>query len=211
MNLRDTRPPVGMRRPALLTCHLTKLETALEQVRKAFPKLLPTDAAMLASALSLTGRHAVALYDGQEYRWPEDYNKLADAVASEVSMAVENAEPVKKKASAEEEPILISVGLKPNYSAGEALLADRKDLQQALSDVLEAKPEFMYTAATDIGWQWALERANWNTLTGSDLARKVKVRTSFTEGAVGVEMGTGSARKRSSKAAKAEPAPTEEE
>ena len=44
----------------MLTINLTKLETALEQVRKAYPKLQPTDAALLASALTLAGRHALA-------------------------------------------------------------------------------------------------------------------------------------------------------
>ncbi|MFN8220773.1 MAG: hypothetical protein U0S12_11670 [Fimbriimonadales bacterium] len=68
----------------LITCNLTKLETALEATKKAYPKLKPTDAALVASALTLTGRHAIAIYDGTQYTWPEDYEKLTGAVAREL-------------------------------------------------------------------------------------------------------------------------------
>ncbi len=55
--------------------------------------------------------------------------------------------------------------------------------------------EFVYQAS-DIGWQWALDRANWSTIAGQDISRRIKIKTSFTEGAVGVEMGAVGAKKR---------------
>jgi hypothetical protein len=201
--------------PALITCHLTKLETALEQTRKAYPKLKPTDAAMLASALVLTGRHAIALYDGGQYRWPEDYTKLTGAMVGQLEMVqegIEHTTPKKGKASAEEEPVMVSVGLMPNLSAGEKLLSDRQDLQALLSDALQQGVEFVYSHS-DIGWQWALDRANWNTVADKELSRRIKIKTSFTEGAVGIEMGAGGTKKRASRAkaaAAAAPAPEPE-
>ena len=68
----------------MITCNLTKLESAFDNVRKTFPKLKPTDAALVSSALVLTGRHAIALYSGTQYRWPEDYEKLTKEMAKEL-------------------------------------------------------------------------------------------------------------------------------
>lgn len=183
----------------MITCNLTKLETAVEQVRKAFPKLQPADAGRLASALVLTGRHAIALYDGNQYRWPEDCERLSKVLATQLEEAVKSAEPVKKaKTSAEEEAVTLNVGLTPNFSAGEQRLEDRPDLKAALSDALQEGVEFVYSA-TDVGWQWALDRVNWSTVVGEDVVRRVRVKATFSEGAVGVEMGpTG--KKKTSKA-----------
>lgn len=196
----------------MITCHLTKLETAVEQVKKANPKLKPTDAALVASALVLTGRHAIALYGGEQYRWPEDYEQLTQRMAGEVEIINESVEPPKKsKTAPEEEPVTILVGLMPNFSAGERLLENRKDLKAKLSDVLAEGVEFQYSP-TDLGWQWALDRANWATISGKEIVRKIKVKASFTEGAVGVEVGT-TTKKRSSKkeaAPVAEAEPVEE-
>ncbi|MBI5706725.1 MAG: hypothetical protein HZC36_07010 [Armatimonadetes bacterium] len=184
----------------MFTCHLTKLEAAVEQVRKTYPKMRPTDVALLASALVLTGRHAVALYDGNQYRWPEDYDKLTKALVTEIDQIQESAEPVKKtKTSPEEEPVQLNVGLSPNYSAGEARLKERKDLQATLSELLQGGVEFVYSP-TDIGWQWALERANWNTISGGELARRIKVKANFSDGAVGVEMGSTTKKRAASRA-----------
>jgi len=185
----------------LITCHLTKLETALEQVRKAYPKLKPTDAALMASALTLTGRHAVALYEGTHYLWPEDYESLTKAMVGELEMANEGIETTKKavKGAAEEEPIIVPVGLMPNLTAGEKQLSDRKDLKTLLSDVIQEGIEFVY-APTDIGWQWALDRANWSTISEKEISRRIKVKASFTEGAVGIEMGSGAPKRRASRA-----------
>jgi hypothetical protein len=168
---------------------------------------MPADAALLASALTLTGRHAIALYDGEQYVWPTDNDKLTRAMVAQVQLvqeAIENNAPKKvSKNAPEEEPVTISVGLMPNFSAGENLLSDRDDLKTVLSDILQDGVEFAYSP-TDIGWQWALDRANWNTITGQEISRRVKIKTSFTEGAVGVEMGLAGAKKRPSRAKAAE-------
>jgi hypothetical protein len=187
----------------LITCQLTKLETALDQVKKAHPKLVPADAALLASALTLTGRHAIALYEGTQYTWPEDYAKLTHAMVGQLQMVQEaieaNAPKKVSKTAPEEEPVTVSVGLMPNFTAGENLLKERDDLKQLLSDVLQEGVEFVY-APSDIGWQWALDRANWTTIANSEMSRRIKVKASFTEGAVGIEMGAAGAKKRPSRA-----------
>ena len=194
----------------MITCNLTKLETALEQTKKAYPKLRPTDAALVASALVLTGRHAIALYDGSEYSWPEDYDGLTSAMVKEIEIANDSYEPPKKitKTTEEPEPVLISVGLMPNVSAGERQLEGHNKLKAVLSEMLSNGVEFAY-AASDIGWQWSLDRANWNTIGDQEFARKIKIKTAFTEGAVGVEMGAGGTKKRASRA-KAAPKPEPE-
>ncbi len=183
----------------MFTCNLTKLESAVEQVRKSYPKLKPTEVALLASALVLSGRHAVAVYEGEHYTWPEDYQKLTKAMVAQIEIAQESIEPPKKSAKAqpEEEPVVLTVGLIPNYTAGEERLGSRKRLKTTLSQIMEEGIEFVYSA-TDVGWQWALDRANWNTVSGGELARRVKVKAIFSEGAVGVQMGP-SGRKRAPK------------
>lgn len=188
----------------MITCNLTKLETAVEQVRKAFPKLRPADAGRLASALVLTGRHAIALYDGNQYRWPEDCERLAKVLATQIEEVVKATEPTKKTKSAlEEEAVTLNVGLTPNFSAGEQRLEDRPDLKAALSDALQEGVEFVYSP-TDVGWQWALDRVNWGTVVGEDLTRRVRIKATFSEGAVGVEMGSAG-KKKASKAKAAVP------
>ncbi|MBX3119002.1 MAG: hypothetical protein KF784_08055 [Fimbriimonadaceae bacterium] len=173
----------------MLTCHLTKLETAVDQIKKAYPKMKPTDAALIASALVITGRHAIAHYEGENYYWPADYTKLTSAMVSHINSISDELEPPKKtKTAVEEEAVVVTVGLSPNYTAGEERLLDRKDLKATLSDVLQAGVEFVYSP-TDVGWQWALERANWSTVTGTEVSKRIKIKASFTEGAVGVEMG----------------------
>ncbi|MBS1718395.1 MAG: hypothetical protein JSS72_11765 [Armatimonadetes bacterium] len=182
----------------MITCHLTKLETALDQIRKSFPKVKPADAALLASALSVTGRHALALQDGEQYQWPEDVDKLSRALVPQVELVQDAVEPVKKKSATEEEPATLSVGLTPNLSAGERLLEGRNDLKTKLADILQDGVEFQY-ANTDIGWQWSLDHVNWATVTGDELKRRVRVKCTFTEGAVGVETGTTTKKKRGAK------------
>ena len=187
----------------MITCQLTKLETALDQVKKVHSKLVPADAALLASALTLTGRHAIALYEGTQYTWPEDYAKLTHAMVGQLQLVQEaieaNAPKKVSKTAPEEEPVTVSVGLMPNFTAGENLLKDRDDLKQLLSDVLQEGVEFVY-APSDIGWQWALDRANWSTIANAEMSRRIKVKASFTEGAVGIEMGAAGAKKRPSRA-----------
>lgn len=197
----------------MMTCQLTKLETALDQLKKAYPQLMPADAALLASALSLTGRHAIALYEGEQYVWPEDNERLMRAMVPHVKItqeAIENNAPKRvAKNAPEEEPVLINVGLMPNLTAGENLLQGRDDLKTVLSDILQEGVEFVY-APTDIGWQWALDRANWTTIAGQDVSKRVKSKTAFTEGAVGVETGS-TTKKRAAKKSEVVEAPAEGE
>ncbi|HVL40414.1 MAG TPA: hypothetical protein VM328_13575 [Fimbriimonadaceae bacterium] len=187
----------------MITCHLTKLETANDQLRKAFPKMKPADAAMLATALSLTGRHAIAIYDGNQYRWPEEVEDLARVMVGQLEMVQEGIEATTPKRVAknapEEEPVTVTVGLTPNLSAGESVLEGRDDLKTKLADILQDGVEFVYSP-TDLGWQWALDRANWSTVSDTELSRRIKIKASFTEGAVGIEMGTGAPKKRASRA-----------
>lgn len=193
----------------MITIQLTKLETALDQVRKAQPKLKAADAALIASALTVAGRHAIALYEGNQYTWPEDNDSLTRAMVPQLEMVesgIETTKKTTKAAAVEEEPVIVTVGLMPNHSAAERQLEGRDDLKTLLSDLLQEGVEFVYQP-TDIGWQWALDRVNWSTLSGGELNRRIKIKTSFTEGAVGIEMGVGGPKKRASRAkAVAEPA-----
>jgi hypothetical protein len=192
--------------PLLLTCHLTKLETAVEQVRKAYPKLRPTDVALLASALALSGRHALASYGGENFAWPEDYEKLTKSLAGEIEIAQPAETKKASKSAPEEEPVVLTVGLVPNFSAGEKRLVGRKDLLKLFSAAFEEGVEYAYSA-TDVGWQWALDRANWSTISGGELSRRVKVKAVFSEGAVGVEMGSAKKKRTTKKKAEPEPEP----
>jgi hypothetical protein len=188
----------------MMTCQLTKLETALDQLKKAYPQLVPADAALLASALTLTGRHAIALYEGEQYVWPDDNEKLMKAMVPQVKNtqeAIESNAPKRvSKTAVEEEPILMSVGLMPNLTAGENLLSGRDELKTLLSDILQEGVEFVY-APNDLGWQWALDRANWTTIAGQEVSKRVKSKTAFTEGAVGVEMNAGAKKRPTTKKA----------
>lgn len=187
----------------MITIQLTKLESALDQIRKTQSKLLAADAALIATALSVTGRHAISIYEGEQYVWPDDYERLTHAMVGQIEMvneAIEHNAPKRvSKTAVEEEPVIVTVGLMPNLTAGEQVLADRDDLKAVLSDILQEGVEFVY-ASTDIGWQWALDRANWNTISGKDVSRRIKIKASFTEGAVGIEMGLGTPKKRPSRA-----------
>jgi hypothetical protein len=174
----------------------------LDQVKKAYPKLMPADAALLTTALVSTGRHAFAIYEGEQYVWPKDNDRLQTAMIPHVKITQEAIEANTTKKAAknapEDEPVQINVGLTPDYSAGEKYLQDRKDLKTLLSDILQEGVEFAYQPS-DIGWQWALDRANWSTIAGQDISRRIKVKTAFTEGAVGVEMGAAGAKKKSTR------------
>jgi hypothetical protein len=192
----------------LITCNLTKLESALDQIRKVYPKLVPADAALIASALSVTGRHALAIHGGRSYIWPDHYDDLCRALVGELEVAHEQSESATKKAAkaaaAEEEPVVVRVGLRPNVEAGERVLEGRDELKALLSDILQEGVEFTYTS-TDIGWQWALDRVNWSTVSGGELSRRIKIKVEFVEGAVGVESGTGAKKSRATKAKASEP------
>ena len=195
----------------MIICNLTKLESAVDQIRKTHPKLLAADAALVASALSLTGRHAKAVYEGQYFIWPNDNEKLMVSMSGHlhsINAAIVESLPKKitKNTILDDEPVVVNIGLAPNLAAGEELLNTREDLKTLLSDILQAGVEFSYSSA-DIGWQWALDRANWNTISDGDLSRRIKIKAHFTEGAVGSEQGT-TTKKRTTK--KVEEVKTEE-
>ena len=174
----------------MINVQITKLESTVDQVRKSYPKLSSIDAALVAAALVRTGRQAIAVYDGSRYVWPNDNEKLIQALSVELKDLQSKIEPVKKSAKnhTEEEPIQASVGLIANYEAGEFVLEKRDDLKTVLSDILKEGVEYSYTA-NDIGWQWALDRTNWKAAGSDDLSRRIRIKTTFTEGAVGVEIG----------------------
>lgn len=196
----------------MIVCHLTKPESTLDQVRKAYPKLKPTDAALIASSLVLSGRYALAVYDDKQYAWPEDTEKLTQAMLSQMKQIQETVEVATKKAqrqAIEEEPVEVRIGLLANFAAGEKLLGDRKDLKTLLGDILKEGVEFQFGPQDIIGWQWALDRANWHTLTDGELTRRVKLKATFQDNSVGVELGASGTRKRVAKP-KAAPAPAPE-
>lgn len=197
----------------MIICNLTKPESTLDQVKKSYPKLQQTDAAQVATALVLSGRYALASYDEKTYTWPEDYESLAKAMIGQLESVQQQAEPVKKTkaalAAAEEEVLEIKIGLVSNFEQGERVLGDRGDLKTLFSDILHQGVEFQY-GPTDIGWQWALDRANWNTLSDGILTRRIKLKAVFQGDSTGVEMGqTGPKKTRAKKAAAAVEVPAE--
>jgi len=186
----------------MITCQLSKPESTLDAIRKSHPKLKPTDAALLTTSLVISGRHAIANYDNHRYEWTKDVEGLTKALLTEVKQAQGEVEgPTKKSAKvvAEEEPVIVGVDLIPNYEAASKMLLGRKDLETLLSDMISQGIEYVFGPA-DIGWQWALDRVNWGTLSEGDVHRKVRIRTNFTQGSVGVELGTTAPKKRATKA-----------
>jgi len=204
----------------LIVCHLTKPESTLDQVRKAYPKLKPTDAALIASSLVLSGRYAIAVYDDKKYSWPEETDKLTSAMLAQMHQIQETVSVATKKAdriAIEEDTVEVKIGLLANYAAGERLLGERKDLKTLLSDILGEGVEYQFGPQDIIGWQWALDRANWHTLTDGELTRRVKLRAVFEDNSVGVELGASGTKKRVARPKPApavvapEPEPVEEE
>lgn len=174
----------------MLTVQLTKLESTIDHVKKAYPKLKAVDISLIATALSVAGRHALAAYEEEHYEWPKDTEKLSKTMLSRI-LSIEGAmEPLKKvtKNSPEEEPISIIVGLAANHAAGQDFLGKRDDLKTLYSDIVEGGVEFTYQPH-DLGWQWALDRVNWKVVSSEQIKRKVKIHTEFTEGATGSEIG----------------------
>lgn len=201
----------------MITCNLTKPEATFDQIRKTYKDLKPTDAALIATALVEAGRFALAVHDGQEFQWTDqDHEGMARSLVREVQQVQEAIEPEKVKKTAkpvEDEPVTLSVHLKPSLKAGETVLGDREDLKTLLSDIVEEGVEYMF-GTTDIGWQWTLERINWATISGGELKRRVKFKPVFDDNTVGIEIGASGKRKVSRKASpveKSEPAPVAEE
>lgn len=182
----------------MIVCNLTKPEATLDQVKKSYPILSQTEAALVAAALVLSGRHARAEYDGMTYDWPEDNQRLQQALMAELAQLQQSAEPAPKKTAknaVEEEAVEVKVGLKANFNAAEPFLGDNEKLKTMLSDILQAGVEYQY-APTDILWQWALDRANWNTVSEGELTRRVKLRATFIDSTIGTELGVGGTKKR---------------
>ena len=196
----------------MIHCSLQKPESTFDQVRKSYSKLKPTDAALLATALVLSGRYAIAVYGEEKYQWPQNYESLTKALQKELSLIQQGEVPTKRstKGTIEEEVPEVTIGLVANYAAGEKLLGEREDLKTLFSDLLQKGIEYHFAPA-DIGWQWALERANWSVLSGGDFSRHIKFKVEFRDHSVGVLIDGSAPKKRSSrsKAAAVEPEATE--
>lgn len=190
----------------MLICSLHKPESTLDQVRKSYPKLKPTDAALLATAIVLGGRYAIIAYDGQNFEWPADYRNFTLAYLKELSIIQQSVTGTTKRSArtvVEEEPIEVNINIVPNYLIGEKLLDDREDLKTLLSDILQAGVEFSYTPG-DVGWLWALERVNWNVLSNGEFTRKLHFKGVFADNSVGVEFNPNAPKKRVPKSVKTE-------
>lgn len=196
----------------LISCNLTKPEATFDTIRKEYEKLKPTDVALVATALVESGRHALCIFDGKTYKWPEDQADLTRLLIRDVEAAsrVTEDETVKKttrkttakaparmtkaaaaKAKLLEQPVLrMTITIRPDQKAGEAVLGKRKELKTMLSDMLKNGVEFMYSP-TDIGWHWSLERVNWSTLSDGELQRHVVFTPEFEGESTAVELGPG--------------------
>ncbi len=168
-----------------------------DYVRKTFKNLVPTDAALISTALVESGRFAQAVKDGRTFRWSQDHAELVRLLLQEIEQvqAALGAAPTKKAAkAADEEPVTLDIVLRPSLEAGESVLGSREDLKTMLADLIEEGVEYHY-APTDIGWQWSLERVNWSTMSEGDLGRRFKFRATFEGATQGVELGPGGKRK----------------
>lgn len=192
----------------LLNCSLHKPESTFDHVRKAYPKLKPTDAALLSTALILSGRCALAHYEGMAHQWPDDYERLTRQLIKEIEIFNQaTQDPVAKKPSKsapEEEPSEIKLNVIPNFKAGEAFLNDREDLKKIFTDLLEEGIEYTYSSV-DVGWQWTLDRTNWHVLSHGELNKRFKFKVDFQGNSTGYEVGTNTpVKKKSSKSSKEE-------
>lgn len=185
----------------MLICSLHKPESTYDQVRKAYPKLKPTDAALIATALVLSGRYALAVYDNKQFNWPADHEGLTKELLKEIEIVQQSlANNAKKTAKpAEEELTDISVSLLPNYPAGEKILSAREDLKTLLSDILQEGVEFNYSPG-DIGWLWALDHVNWSVISNGELGRRFKFKGKFADKSVGVELSAQGTKKKVTRA-----------
>lgn len=183
----------------MITCNLTKPEATLDQVRKQYKDLKPTDAALVAIALVESGRFAYAVYDGENFSYPDDQNKLATRYVTEISQAIQQqAEEAPKKTTKKtvsEDEVALRLTLAPNLNAAEKVLGNRDDLKTLVSDIIQEGVEYHY-AATDLTWQWTLERINWTTISGEDLPRSVKFEPEFGDNSVAVEVGAKKTRRK---------------
>ena len=183
----------------MIVCNLTKPESTFDQVRKHLPDLIPTDAALIATALVEAARWSIAEYDNHSFEWgPDAHEPMSGAVLKEVEQVNETLDTVKKVSKAAkaevEEPVTITIPLRPSQKVGEGFLGDRNDLKAKLSDILQEGVEFHY-GPTDIGWHWSMERVNWQTVTGGDLSKRIRFSAEFVDNNEAVELGPGGKKK----------------
>ncbi len=184
----------------MISCNLSKPDAVLDVVRKSYPDLTPTDAALLATALSTAGRSAGCVYDGVSYEWRrENAAPLVESILREIrQMEAIPVEPAKKGVKAkvvEDEGSVIDLDLYPSLEAAEEQLQGREDLKTLLGDILAEGVEFLF-GPTDIGWQWELERTNWTTVNSGDLKKPVYFRVDFTGPSIATEVGPGGKKKK---------------
>lgn len=184
----------------MLNCSLHKPESTFDQIRKSYPNLIPTDAALLSNALVLSGRRALVHYDQNIYQWPDDYQLLTTEICKEIRIINQaNTDPTEKKVSkviVSEEETEIVLSLVPNFKVGENYLGERSELKKIFADLLQVGVEFSYSPV-DIGWQLAVNGANWNVISQENHLKKIKFKTKFEGNCIGMEIGsnTGSKKK----------------
>ncbi len=189
----------------MITCSLAKPEATLDQIRKMYPKLNATDSSLVATALVLSGRYAYLGYNGETFSWPEDIERMARTILPEVLIIGETiTEANKKNAKSGDEPEYpeASINLVPNFNKAEEFLKERDDLSSLISKLLEEGVEYSYSP-NDIGWQWALEKVNWNVLSDGKVGRRVKFNIQFSDNSVAVEAGSNAKKKKAKKKAAA--------
>jgi hypothetical protein len=191
-----TPPGVSFWGLPLTTCNLTKPESTYDSIRKEYPKLPPTDAALIATALVESGKFAVCVYDDKEYAWTvEQHDALAHAFKREIEQVQETEPQAKKAKGTVEEPAMLTVHLRLSVQAAERVLHHREDLKTMFSDLVSGGIEYLYSP-TDIGWPWTLERVNWATVTGSEIRRRVRFRAEFEAPSEAVELSQSGKRKK---------------
>lgn len=176
----------------MTTVNLNKPESTFDAIRKSHKDLVPTDIALLATALVESGRFANAIHDGKEFQWnPEQFQSLTESLAREVTQIQNEFEGEKttKKSSKADEEVALNLILKPNVQAGENILGDREDLKTVFGDMVNEGLEVMY-APMDIGWQWTVSRINWGSATKVEQRRRIKFNIEFAEPHSAVEVGT---------------------
>ncbi len=176
----------------MITVNLNKPESTFDSIRKSHKDLVPTDIALIATALVESGRFANAIHDGKEFAWnPEQYKPLTESMAREVAQIQNEFEGEKttKKNSKADEEVTLNLVLKPSIAAGETILGDREDLKTLFGDMLNEGLEVMYSPM-DIGWQWTVSRINWGTATQVEQRRRIKFNIEFAEPHAAVEVGT---------------------
>lgn len=176
----------------MITCNINKPESTFDTIRKSYKDLVPTDIALLATALVESGRLADAVHDGKEYELtPDQHGPLTESLAREVAQIQHEfeGEKVTKKNPKSDEEVTLNLMLKPSVKAGDAILGDRKELKTLFGEILSEGVEFTY-GPNDICWHWIVTRVNWATATQVEQRRRVRFNAEFVEPHVAVEVGS---------------------